>query len=363
MQTLNYIGCKHTLLNTIKDICYKEMKPEWSKSNAKKKKIVDIFAGTGTVGFGFSQVAGTVIANDLEYYSYVINFALLRSSYTPRIEKYIELLNKLDGVKGLIYKHFSPNDESDRMFFTPENAQKADKIRQQIETELKHKKISESEYYFLLASLLVSIDKVANTTSVYGAYLKKFKASAIKPLILKPIHKIIINNKSLKQNKVFCGKAEELFDKHFEEIGEVDLVYMDPPYNHRQYSGNYSQLNYIACYDPKKGIKGVTGLLKDKNTSAFCSKSKVYNAFEMLFESVYKKTKYIALSYNDEGLLSFNELKELLSRYGNVKLYTIKYGKFKAQMSVDKKHVNEYIWIIDCKGKKGFYKKIETTMK
>ena len=73
-----------------------------------------------------------------------------------------------------------------RQYFSDENGQKIDTIRKKINQWKKSKKINDNLYYFLLASLLESADKVANTASIYGAYLKHLKKSAQKSLILTP---------------------------------------------------------------------------------------------------------------------------------------------------------------------------------
>jgi adenine-specific DNA-methyltransferase len=113
------------------------------------------------------------------------------------------------------------------MYFTDENAKKCDAIRQKIENWKSERKITEDEYYFLLASLIESIDKVANTASVYGAFLKKFKKSALNSLILQPAE-FYLNDK---EHKVFNEDINQLILKT-----SHDVVYLDPPYNHRQYS-------------------------------------------------------------------------------------------------------------------------------
>jgi adenine-specific DNA-methyltransferase len=112
------------------------------------------------------------------------------------------------------------------MYFTDENAKKCDAIRKKIEDWKKEEKITENEYYFLLASLIESIDKVANTASVYGAFLKKFKKSALNPLILQPADFYLNDN----EHKVFNEDINKLIVE-----SSHDVVYLDPPYNHRQY--------------------------------------------------------------------------------------------------------------------------------
>lgn len=334
MNTLNYIGCKHTLFNSLLTVCKENI------DDMDNKTFMDLFAGTGTVGFNMSKYFKSCDANDLEYYSYVINYALLKCNYTEKLQDIIDVCNGLKTlVEGLVYNNFSINPNCERMFFTNENAKKTDTIRQYIQQLLELKLITQPEFYFLLGSLLVSVDKVANTSCVYGAYLKEFKKSAIKPLGLQPIHTRTEINE---QNNVFNELAEKLVktDNQY-----YDVIYMDPPYNQRQYSANYSPLNYIALYDESIVLTGKTALIENYNKSDFCKKKEVNKAFSSLIGDA--KCNYLIISYNNEGILDINELKNLLLSKGFVKLYKIKYTKFKAQQNVDKKFVEEYIWVVD----------------
>jgi len=350
MNTLNYIGSKHTLCSTIIDII-KNVVPD-----LQSKTFMDLFAGTGSVGFQLQPLVSSCNANDLEYYSFVINTALLCCPYSEKLRQIIDECNALEGIEGLIYHNFSPHQsidsetesECDRMFFSNENAKKCDAMREYIELQRTYERLSLPEYYFMIASLLVVMDKVANTSCVYGAYLKKFKASALKQVLLIPIHTrdlnaFAFNSKSKESaagNTVYNMKAEDLCssNKHF------DVVYMDPPYNQRQYSANYSPLNYIALYDATIVLTGKTGLIANYNKSDFCSKVKVKNAFKLLLDNI--KCKYLFISYNNEGLLSCDELKQILEKYGDLTLHKIPYKKFKAQQAVIEDSVYEYLWVL-----------------
>lgn len=330
MNTLNYIGCKRTLFDRLFSI-FQENIP-----NIDHLTFSDLFMGTGVVSYQMLDKCRAVYANDLESYSYVIGRALLKCNYSDRLRDLIKECNALPGVEGLIYKNYSPAGE--RMFFTLENAKKADAIRQHLSTL----NLPEEEFHFLLASLLVSVDKVANTACVYGAYLKKFKASAIKQLVLEPIH--TRRDIRVEENLVTRGFAEQTDHK-------ADVTYLDPPYNQRSYSANYFPLNYIVSYDESIIPKGKTGTI-DKNQSSFCSKPKIREAFRKLLENI--SSHYVLLSYNNEGLLSEDEIREILVSRGSVKLYKIKYNKFKAQKNVDGDFVYEYLWVVDTTGEKGF---------
>lgn len=158
---LSYIGSKKSLIPFIDQVI--------SPHLTSKSIFCDLFGGTGVVGLHFDDKCASIISNDVEYYSFVILTALMKCSFNQNVSKIIEQLNSLEPKEGLCYTHFA----KDRMFFTPENAKKIDAIREKIEEIHIQKIINDSEYYFLLASLLCSLDKIANTASVYAAYFKK----------------------------------------------------------------------------------------------------------------------------------------------------------------------------------------------
>lgn len=333
MNTLNYIGSKHTLCPLLTKIINNEI-PELNS-----KTFLDMFSGTGSVAFRFQDLTKGCSANDLEFYSFVINFALIKCSYSDNLQLILDECNKLEGVEGLIYQNYSKNDNCNRMFFTTDNAKKCDAIRVYIEQLKNNQMVNQQEYYFLLASLIVSMDKLANTSCVYGAFLKEYKKSCLKSLIVTPIHtkidiKVDINN-------VYNLSAEELS----KQDTFYDVVYMDPPYNHRQYSANYCPLNYIAFYDSKIQLNGKTGTIDGYNKSNFCSKIKVKDSFKTILDNL--NCNYIFISYNNEGLLNYDELKELLIGYGELKLYKIPYKKFKAQKTITGDTVFEYLWMLN----------------
>ena len=357
MNTLNYIGSKKTLLKSIHKVFSENLQ------NMEDLILADLFAGTGTIGFNFQNIFKSIISNDLEYYSFIINKALLCCNYSEKLQIIINDCNILPEIEGLIYNTFSPT-VSNRMFFTDENSKKCDSIRINIEKLKTENIIDENEYFFLIASLIVSIDKVANTSCVYGAFLKKFKKSALKELILVPIHKKINiiegNNKvlnelaeNIKNSEQSSSETRDITISPNQEVTEseknvyYDIAYLDPPYNQRQYSSNYSPLNYISYYDENIKIKGKTGLIENYNKSKFCSKTHIVNVFTNIISNL--KFKYIVLYYNNECLLSFNKMKELLLEKGNVKLYKIKYNKFKSNKNIKKNKVDEYIWFVNTK--------------
>ena len=121
---------------------------------------------------------------------------------------------------------------------------------------------------------------------------------------------------------------------------EGDILYLDPPYNSREYGANYHLLNTIALYDDFTP-QGKTGL-RDYERSNFCKKNRVYEALEDLIANA--RFKYIFLSYNNEGLLTQEQIKEMFSKYGKYDLKQIKYQRFKA----DNARVAKSSCVLEC---------------
>ena len=295
-----------------------------------------------------------IISNDSEYYSFIINYAKLKCPYNNKLQKIFKSWNKwLNKISnyGLFSLNYANNavasvhnkkEIENRKFFLLENAQKIDGIRLFIERYYQKQKITQSEYFFLLASLIVSADKVANITSVYGAYLKNFKLTAKKDFQFIPIHNYLQIPK-YKQNQIFQKNSLEL------PKGAVnyDICYLDPPYNNRQYSKNYAPLNFLAIYKNELDVYGKTGLIRDSFISSFCCKKTVLESFTFLLDRI--KSKYVLISYNSEGLLTLSQLRTLFEKYGSVKIYEFPYKRYQSQKNSRTCKIREYLFLIQCK--------------
>lgn len=355
---MNYIGSKLSLLDFLGESIDKVV-------DKKSYVFCDLFAGTGIVGSYFKKKGYKIVANDLQYYSYILNRHYIGNHkelvFTKLIKEIPELknietkdrknficeyLSSLKGKKGFIYKNYclggTKNETEPRQYFSDKNGMKCDAIRQKIESWKKDNLISDDEYYFLIASLIESIDKYANTASVYGAFLKQLKKSAQNNLILKPAE-LIINDQD---HAVFNDDINKV-------INEVkgDILYLDPPYNQRQYATNYHILETVARYDNPK-IYGKTGLREyQSQKSLYCSRGQVKKAFKDLILKA--KVKYIFLSYNNEGLMTPGDIKEIMSLRGKYGKFTKEYNRFKADKSDNRNYkankTTEYLHYVVCK--------------
>ncbi len=316
---MNYIGSKYSIL----DFLYTAITDV--TGHLEGKVFADLFAGTGVVGAKFRENGSFVIANDFQHYSYAINRHLIGNPADLPRDK-IDYLNSLSGVEGFVYNNYCQGSGSGRIYFTDENGKKCDAVRQELQRMYDAGEISDDQYWFCLASVLNSIDKYANTASVYGAHLKHIKKAAEKRFVIEPL---AAPDGPL--GRVYNQDVSDLIE---EVRGEV--LYLDPPYNARQYNANYHLLETISRYD-SPALMGKTGLRKETaRKSGFCSKRNVAGDFETIIRRA--NFKYIFLSYNNEGLMSFETIRNIMQKYGRYDVVSKDHRRFRADKEANRKH-------------------------
>jgi adenine-specific DNA-methyltransferase len=335
---LNYIGSKFQLLDWLTANILE--KTGWSSLAG--KRAGDLFAGTGIVSHHFRGLGCPVVSNDAELYSSVIAHAFTQSVCRPEV--LAGLQTEIDDKKytetvGFVTTHYSPYNGSERQFFTVDNARRIDYIRRRLEDL--NSGMTDDDYKFALASLLISADAVSNVPAVYGCYLKSFKDKAIKPLTLTPIHGVVTppsSGSTTYHSDVLALSAEI----------ETDFVYLDPPYNERQYSKNYFPLNIIAktptVLQTEPALKGKTGIPTDCFISPFCKRGLAETAFETLFRDL--KTTWIFLSYNSESIVAKDTMLELMGKYGVASVVERDYKRFKSFEYNQDVAIKEYLFCL-----------------
>ena len=359
VRRLNYIGSKYQLLEWLEDSILQAT----SYKSFSGKRVADLFAGTGIVTHHFRKKGAITLSNDVELYSSVIARAFNTGAYTSNVQAIItNLVAEINAAfpddavitetteicddDGYVTRFYSPHAGCERMFFTPVNARIIDYVRRRIQ-EMRGVLCDDEEHNFLLASLLVSADAVSNVASVYGSYLKKFKATALRRLVLCPIHTVATPAKK--------GSTTTRVDVLSGPIrgGErgthkLDVAYIDPPYNERQYSKNYFPLNQIAK-EPSSllsepDLKGKTGIPQDCFISPFCRKNGVADAFKRLVENV--DSEWVFISYNTEGLLDSAEFQAILEQFGEVNVVSRPYKRFKSYSYNGDKDISEILFCL-----------------
>ena len=304
---MKYIGNKTRLLNFIYESLLAEQIPI-------KGTFIDIFGGTGSVGRFYKEKGMKVISNDMMTYSYFALYTLTSINTMPSFRQISN--NGIEGVlaklnddelqkEGYVFTNYAPGGKYQRRYFSDYNAKRIDAIRDQIEEWEQMGLLSNEEYIILVYSLLDAADFVANIAGTYGAYLKIWRSMALKPITLKV--PVLYNNHTT--NNSYQGDANELIHRI-----EGDILYLDPPYNSRQYASNFHVLESLAVWD-KTELSGKSGQRDYYNKrSKYCSKTHASIALQELVDSA--KVSYIVLSYNNEGIISREEIISILSRRG-----------------------------------------------
>lgn len=349
---MRYIGSKKKLLSFID-----EKITEVTKNDIKQIKdmvFVDLFAGTGIVGEYFFKKGYNVIGNDMQYYSYVLTKCLLcdRNNFQfDNLKEYLKVdfldesivfehLNNLSLKKGFIYKNYSINEENncERSYFTNFNAQKFDSIRIEIEEWKNKKLINEDFYFYLLGSLINSMGNCSNTAGQYDGYLKSFNQRSSKNFKLEPYVNILEYNKLGENVIVYNENSNDLIKKI-----SGDILYIDIPYNQRQYSDKYHLLETMAKYDCPK-IYGKVGKREDSkiNKSKYSKKRDALNEFIELINNA--NFKYIFVSYNNEGIINFEDIQKVLKSKGEYICFEKEHKKYKScNKETNNNQVIEYL--------------------
>ena len=307
-QIITYIGNKRSLLNFITEgiqIVQKNL-------NREKLDIFDVFTGSGIVARHCKQFSRSLLVNDLEQYAAVtgecylsnkneINMPLLKDIYNGLLE---DIDNK-PLEEGVITKLYSPKDDNniqkdERVFYTRRNAMYIDTMRNYIQS------VPPQYQKYFLAPLMAEASVHANTSGVFKGFHKNKETglgqfggsnndalSRIKGNIVLPFP--VFSNFSCNFT-VYNRDSNQIV----KEAPEVDLAYLDPPYNQHPYGSNYFMLNLILENKHPENISSVSGIPDNWNRSAYNKKQYACSALSELVKNI--RAKYILVSFNQKGL-------------------------------------------------------------
>ncbi len=306
-----YLGNKHSLSKFIRGVV---------DNNCKDARVfIDIFSGTGSVSNIFKDK--TLITNDLLYCNYISNYAWFSpEEYSEnKIINIIYLYNKIETQENNYMRENFSNT-----FFSADDCSKIGYIREDIEKKYKNKEINFKEYAILITSLLYAMDKIANTVGHYDAYRKNSKFEKKLELY------VLLPEKTVSaQNKCYNLDANELI----KDISG-DILYLDPPYNSRQYCDAYHVLENIARWD-KPEVFGVARKMdRTSLKSNYCLNTATKSFMDLIENS---NAKYILLSYNNmsnkgnnrsNAKIPDNEIIKILSKKGMLTIFEEEYKSF-----------------------------------
>ncbi len=354
-QLITYIGNKRALISFIENGVEIVLK----RLGKRQLKIFDVFSGSGIVSRFFKRYASKLIVNDLEDYVEVINkcylanrseldIPLLRALYSEIIQK----LTKEPLVAGFITELYAPENDDDikpgeRVFYTRRNAMYIDTARRYMEA------IPEGIRCFYLAPLLSEASVHANTSGVFKGFYKdprrrvgKFGGKngdaldRIKGDIVLPFP--VFSNYEC-DVAIYKGDSNVVVN----EVEEVDMAYIDPPYNQHPYGSNYFMLNLIVNYRRPHRVSEVSGIPSDWKRSFYNKRNHAYRVFSELVHSI--KAKYLLISFNSEGFISVERMLKLLKGIGNVKVLETRYNTFRGSRNLRNRsiHVTEYLYLVE----------------
>ena len=356
-QIITYIGNKRSLIGSI------ETQVNEIASKLKKDKLVcaDLFAGSGIVARMLKSHSSKLIVNDLENYSAVINSCYLINKKDFPQKKYDELYEQIQKrcskykYSGIITKNYAPqNDEKiqkgERVFYTHQNALLLDTYRRLIDEV-----VPEEMKKFFLAPLITEASIHVNTSGVFKGFYKDkntgigcFGASG-KDALTRILGKIEL------KKPVFSNFESELeiFQKDAVELAgelqKLDIAYLDPPYNQHPYGSNYFMLNLILKNKLDVEISKVSGITQGWNRSVFNKPYSALEAMEKIISAL--NAKFVIISYNSEGFITFEQMSQMLKKYGKVKTVEIPYNTFRGSRNLKSRslHVSEYLFVLEKK--------------
>ncbi len=312
-----YIGSKKSLLSQIQKVIIEYFGEE-------KCTIADIFGGTGVVAEHFMNQGYNVIVNDILYSNYIAYKTWIENTKIDeeKVERIILNYNKIDSKK-LKDNYFSKTYGN--KYFSNNDAKKIGYLREILEED--KEQLNDREYYAILTSLMYATDKIANTVGHFEHYLSKTPTDKNVELRLP-----FMTKDRESKSEIYNEDANELVKKI-----KADIVYIDPPYNARQYINFYHVLENLVRWEKPTDFEGISMKFKRDNLKSGYSKAKAPKLMEDLIKNI--DAKLIIVSYNNtynaksgasNNKISEKELNDILSKKGKTTVIEIDYKSFNA---------------------------------
>lgn len=355
---ITYIGNKRKLVGNIFDII-DNIKISLNKN---KLNIFDGFAGSSVISRSLCSISNNLYVNDLEYYSYLMSKCFFEKPTEEQLERIKYHINKMNNIddftEGIICKLYAPkntNDikENERCFYTRENALIIDSCRKYIKDNIENKE--NDIFVYCIVPLLIKASINCNTSGVFKGFHKNGKIGCFggkgRNALSRILGKITLELPIWSNDNYtpFCYNKD--INELIKELpNDIDLIYLDPPYNGHAYGSNYFMLNVIALNEEPLEISKISGIPVNWNKSNYNYKKEAVISMKNLLEFGLTKSKYILLSYNNEGIISDDDFKNIFISY-NIKKYEIDYNTYKGSRNLKNREnkVIEILYLISNK--------------
>jgi len=330
---MDYIGSKEKLNEWIFSKISKYI------DSSKKYLFLDGCAGSGSVSRYAARNGFDVVATDVFHFSSAIvegSIGLIQQ-FKEEADYHFKVMNKLYGTKGFFYSNFSCNgdkinEDNDRLYFTQKNAKRIDGFRGYIE-KIKEKQLKN----YLLYCGLEAMSRVLNTTGVQAAFLKKTKTRALGRVEMRHEDAVF----DVPVAKCFrSGILNLLKSEEYRQQYQEDILYIDPPYNNRQYGPNYHLYETFVRNDQPllKGKTGLRSVWEEESRSEFCRLVSCLGLFARILDRTTAKCVFI--SYSSDGLLKMRDIEEICrtAHGGTVTVHKKEQKRFVSDTSPSRKY-------------------------
>ncbi len=361
-QLITYLGNKRALL----DFIGSGLKIVKNRLGKEKLSCLDAFSGSGVVSRYLKAHASILYSNDIERYAQVINSCYLANKSQldiPRLSAlHGELLSGIEAAmeewqaeraaRGIISRNYAPADDSDikggeRVFYTSRNAAYLDATRSLIG------RIPEADQAFFLGPLLAEASIHANTSGVFKGFYKdsgtglgRFggrKADALSRILGEISLPFPLFSDYECEYRVLGQDANSLAT----ELPELDIAYLDPPYNQHPYGSNYFMLNLLVDYREPLDLSPVSGIPAAWKRSAYNRAQEAATALTSLVSSL--NARFLLISFNSEGFIGRERMLDILSAVGKVDVLETRYNAFRGSRNLGGReiHVKEFLYLVE----------------
>jgi len=354
-QLITYIGNKRALLGQIGS-AVERVKRRLSKS---RLRVFDAFSGSGVVSRFFKAHASHLISNDIEDYAAVTARCYLRNRRTVDLAAISEVVADLNArvatetlPPGFIEEMYSPRDEAritkeDRVFYTRDNARRLDNYRRLVDS------VPCDMRDMLLGPLLSEASIHANTAGVFKGFYKnrhtqvgQFGGSGSDALV-RIMGEIKLEPPVLSNFECDYEVLQEDANAAAGQVKALDLAYIDPPYNQHPYGSNYFMLNLLVRYQRPTHVSRVSGIPTDWRRSGYNVRTKSLPLLRHLLRTI--DAPFLLVSFNNEGFISPDKMRAMLSKIGSVDVLETQYNAFRGSRNFNNRsvHVTEHLFLVE----------------